>query len=141
LRASADLDGFYVTLGPIASVVRVESEWDAAFGGELMLIRVTEQRPVVALGLAVGAIAFAEREGGRLWADVVVATQKPFGISTGLSLGPTVEVHDVIPPRWGGQATLWIFVGVIPYVRVGTVKEAGTFVDIGLKISLPALRF
>jgi hypothetical protein len=141
LQSTADLDGVYIALGPVASLVRVESEWDGAFGGELMLVRVTENHPIGALGLAFGGVAFAEREGGRLWADALVATNKTFGISTGLSLGPTVEVHEVTPPRWGGQATLWVYAGVIPYVRVGAVADAGTFVDIGIKISLPALRF
>jgi hypothetical protein len=141
LRWTADLDGTYVALGPLGTATRVEEAWDAAFGGELSLTRVREHRRISALGVAVGAMRFAERDGGRLWVEALAASRRPFGIPVGLGLGPTLEVHEVTPPLLGGEVTLWIFAGAIPYARLGIQENTGVFMDFGIKIALPALRW
>jgi hypothetical protein len=113
--------------------------WDGTFGGEAQITRVREHQTISAMGLAIGGLRYAERTGGRLWGDLVFA-HDPGPITLGLSIGATVELDDLRVPRWGGQATLWVFAGALPYVRVAAVQDSGVVVDIGLKIALPALR-
>jgi hypothetical protein len=141
LRSTRDLDGIHLALGPVGSAVHTGGSWDGAFGGEISLTRVTERRPLAAIGLGIGGARFSERAAGRLWAELSVATRRPLDVPIGLSVGPTAEVDQVIPPRWGAQATLWVYAGVIPYLRVGGVEKSGRFVELGLKIPLPAIRW
>jgi len=139
----ADLDGVYVALGPVAAAVYSpdDDDWDGGFGGELMVVRVREHDLLGALGLAAGGVRFAEAGNGRLWADALVGTRTLWGLGLGLSGGLAVEVGDLQLPRFGWQATLWAYAGVMPYVRVGAVEKSGAFVDAGIKITLPALRW
>jgi hypothetical protein len=141
LDSSADLDGLYLAIAPVGAAVHTETAWDATFGGELMLARITERQTIAVLGLVVGGHRYSERNTGRLWLDGLVGTRRVLDLALGLSVGPTAEVDRVIPPRFGAQATLWAYVGVMPYLRVGAVEKSGTFFEIGLRIPLPALRW
>jgi hypothetical protein len=128
-------------LGPVGALVRTDGEWDGAFGGEASLWRIREHSILSALGLGLGGQKFSEGNAGRLWADFLAGYRTAFGAAFGLGIGVTTEVDEVIPARWGGHASLWVYAGVIPYIRVGAVDGRGAFVDVGLKITLPALRF
>jgi hypothetical protein len=119
----------------------VEGTWDGGFGGELSLVRVNEHRRLAGLGISLGGLQYTERSGGRLWGDLFGSTRTVAGVMTGLSLGLAVEVDEVRRWRWGAQGTLWVYAGVIPYVRMGSLQRGGLFVDVGLKIPLPALRW
>lgn len=141
LPSTADLDGTLFALGPVAAAVYAGEAWDGGFGGEVMLVRIREGRPLAALGIAAGGIRFAEAGNGRLWVDVLVGTKKLFGVGLGVSGGLAVEVGDLQRPRFGWQATLWGYAGVLPYVRVGDVEDSGFFMDAGVKITLPAIRW
>jgi hypothetical protein len=141
LPSAANLDGVYLALGPVASAVRGEDGWDGGFGGEALVVRVREQDALAAIGLGLGGIRFAQINKGRIWADAVAGTEKLFGVGLGVSLGVTAEVGELQAPRWGWQVTAWAFTGVVPYVRVGQVEQSGSFVDAGIKITLPALRW
>lgn len=140
-RESTDLSGSYIALGPLGSAVNVDGSWDGGFGGELSFARINEHRRLEALGISLGGLQFTERTGGRIWADAFLGARLLFGVMTGISAGVTVEVDEVRPGRWGGQGTLWVYSGVMPYFRIGTVQRGGAFVDVGLKIPLPALRW
>jgi hypothetical protein len=140
LRPVADLDGVYLTLGPTGGAVYTQEGWDSGFGGEISLVRVREQDVLGALGLGLGGIRFTTEDQGRIWADVQLGSRRPLGLGAGVSAGVTAEIDAVISPRWGAQATLWVFLGVIPYVRVGTVQRSGLYVDLGVKIALPVFR-
>lgn len=140
LRSGADLNGVYLALGPVGSAILNEGSWGGGFGGEILLVRVTEQEPVAGLGIAVGGLRFSERKAGHLWGDLIIATNRPFDVAIGVSAGPTIEVDEVVPPRFGAHATVFVFAGVVPYVRVGAVEKSGGFVEIGVKLALPALR-
>jgi hypothetical protein len=141
LESSANLDGVYLAVGPVGSAVHTETSWDAAFGGELTLARITERRPIAALALSLGGHRYSERDTGRLWLEGMAATRWLRGTPIGLAGGPTLEVDRVIPARLGAQATLWAYVGVIPYMRVGAVDKSGIFFEMGLRIPLPAFRW
>lgn len=141
LDSSADLDGIYLAIGPVGSALRTEEAWDAAFGGELTLARITERRPIAVLALSVGGHRYSERDTGRLWIEGMAATRRVLDTPIGLALGPTLEVDRVIPARVGAQATLWAYAGVIPYMRLGAVAKSGAFFEIGLRIPLPAFRW
>ena len=143
LPDTANLDGVYLALGPVASAVYAPEgdTWDGGFGGELMLVRVQERAALGALGIAAGGVRFAQAGNGRLWADVFVGNERWLGIALGVSAGVTAEVGDVQAPRLGWQATVWGFAGVIPYVRIGSVEKSGAFVDAGIKITLPAVHW
>lgn len=144
---SDNLDGFYIALAPVAFAVRAENDWDGGFGGEVLLVRIRERSMLTAAGLGIGASRYARepdrglgRGTGRLWADLQIASRLPTGTPAGLSVGVATEVDPVIPARWGAQATLWAFVGVIPFVRVGVVQKNGTYIDFGIKVALPVMR-
>ncbi len=141
MRSTADLDGIYLAVGPIAAVVRGTDGWDGAFGGELTLVRVAERRPVAAWALNLGGARFGTRNAGRLWLEGMVGTRRLVGVVVGVAAGPTVEVDEQIPPRAGIQGSVWLYAGVLPYLRVGAVRNGGRFVEIGLKLSLPAVRW
>lgn len=145
--ATDDLDGLYLALGPVASVMHSGSAYDGSFGGEISLVRVRERAIVRATGLNIGAVRYAQvgarglgRGYGRMWADLEGAVGRPRGLVAGLALGITAEVDPIEEPRWGAQATIWTFVGVIPFVRVGSVQKNGTYIDFGIKVALPVLR-
>jgi hypothetical protein len=137
-RQAGTLDGTYVAVGPVGAAVRIAGGWDAAFGGELSLARVQERRPLAGFGLTLGAATYTERSGGRLWADLQAATRW-LGPAVGAGLGPVLEIDDLRPPRWGAQVSLWVYVGVIPYLRLGHLETTGTFLEVGLRVPLPAL--
>ena len=69
------------------------------------------------------------------------AVDLPLVSDTAESVGAALEVDDIRPPRPGVEMTLWAFVGVVPYVRVGILSETGGFFEAGLMIKLPARTF
>jgi hypothetical protein len=141
LPSAADLDGLYVAVGPVGSAISIEGAWTGGFGGELTVARVCERRALAAIGGAAGALRFAERDGGLVWVDALVGTRRLLGIPVGVSGGLAVQVDEVVPPRFGAHATLWVWAGVQPYVRVGELERSGRFVEAGVKIPLPAIRW
>lgn len=140
LRTAADLDGVYFTLGPTGGAVYSRAGWDSGFGGEISVVRLRERELVGALGLGLGGIHFATADRGRVWADLQLGSRRLLGLGAGVSAGASAEIDAVIPPRWGAQATVWVFLGVIPYVRLGAVQKSGVYVDLGVKIALPVFR-
>ena len=139
LRAASDLDGLYVWLGPVGAAGRIDGAWDSAFGADLSIVRVRESARLGTIGATAGASVWTERGGGRIWLDGLVGTRLG-GRMYGASLGPLVELAELAHPRIGGSVGLWAFFGVTPYARAGVVADLGSFVEIGLHISLPVLR-
>jgi hypothetical protein len=126
----------------IGSAVRLEGEWDGAFGGELSVGELRGDRSsLAAWAAAIGFLAFSERDGGRASAEVAVGTRWPIGLLVGISGGPVIELAETRNPRAGGQVSLWAYAGVSPYVRFGAVEMSGVFLDVGLRIPLPAGRW
>lgn len=134
-----NLDGFYVWLGPTGAASRVDATWDSTFGADLAFVRVREREPLSAIGATLGASLWTEREGGRVWADLL-AGRRIAGRIYGLSAGPILELADLAHPRLGGSVGVWAFVGITPFARVGIVDELGPFAEVGVHIALPVLR-
>jgi hypothetical protein len=130
------LDGMWLTAGPIAGAVHLDDTWNSAVGAELSVVRVRESDRVSALGLTLGFVTFDEREGSRVSAELQ-AGMDVYGIGWGLSAGVAGEFDQVIPPRLGAQGTLWLFAGIVPYVRAGVLEETGAFVETGVMIKIP----
>lgn len=143
-RAEAER-GAFVAVAAVGSAVRVEEAWDSGFGGEVGLGWAAPgargAAPLGAWAVSIGALAFSERSGGRGWLETSVGTRWPFGWLVGVGAGPTVELDRIRKPRWGAQATVWAFTGVMPYARFGAVEEGGAFVDLGVRIAFPAIRW
>lgn len=139
-RAQEDLDGVYVTLGPVAAGTHIDEGFTTAAGLELSVVRITEHRIPAALGVCGGGFSYGTRPGGRVWAELEVAQGHPLPMALGVSIGVTAEIDPVRRPRLGAQGTIWGFAGVIPYLRIGSLEEVGTFVEAGVMIKLPALR-
>jgi hypothetical protein len=138
-RASSDLDGTYLWLGPSGAASWIDSQWDSTFGIDASVVRVREHEAVAAIGGTVGASTWTVRGGGRIWADALLGTSFG-GHVVGLSAGPILELSDTAHPRVGGSIGIWGFVGVTPFARVGTVEGLGNFAEIGVHIALPAFR-
>jgi hypothetical protein len=142
LPYTGDLDGDHLFLGPVGAAVQIEGAWDSAFGATVTWLRVRERRPLAVGGATVAASRYAARDGGRLWAEAAIGTRRiPGGVLVGASAGPAVELGTVQHPRWGATGSVWLFAGVVPFVRGGVVAEAGTWVELGVALQLPAHRW
>ncbi len=141
LPYSGNLDGDHLYLGPIGAAVQIDGSWDTSFGAQLAWLRIRERRVLAAAGLTVGGARYSARDGGRIWLEAVVGTRRLGGLMTGLSAGPVIELGTLEQPRLGGAASIWVFAGIIPYLRAGHLDEAGTFVEVGLALELPVWRW
>jgi hypothetical protein len=137
-RPSWDLDGVYLWLGPMGAASRIRAEWDSTIGADVTVIRIRENAWLGAIGATAGASRWTVRDGGRIWLDGLVGTR--LGRMVGFSAGPIVELAELAHPRLGGSVGVWAFLGVTPYLRAGTVREMGGFVEIGVHVALPILR-
>lgn len=126
-------------LGPLGAMSYHDRAWQSTFGGQLLAVLVRERHALASLGLALGGLRYTTTESGRVWADFVLGT-RILGVHGGVAMGPVLDIDRVEPARLGGQGTLWLFTGVIPYARVGAVQGRGTFVELGVQLMLPALR-
>jgi hypothetical protein len=135
---SWDLDGLYLWIGPLGAASRVDSMWDSTIGADIAVVRVRENEALGAIGATLGGSRWTERGGGRLWVDGLVGTR--LGRMMGVSAGAILELDELSHPRFGASAGLWAFLGVTPFVRVGTVQDLGGFVEAGLHIALPVIR-
>lgn len=135
------LDGLYLSVGPAAAYSWVEGQTTTATGLELSIARVRERKLPAAVGLSVGGLGYTDRDGGRVWMEGEVAIRAPWPFAMGLGLGMTSEIDPVRPPRFGAQGTLWIFAGVLPYLRLGVFAEAGRFVETGVILRIPTFRW
>ena len=133
---SSDLDATYLWLGPSGAASHIDSAWDSTIGADAAVIRIRAHSGLAAIGGSLGGSRWTERGGGRLWLDALVGTRF-LGCIVGASAGPLVELSDLSHPRVGGSVGLWAFIGVTPYVRIGTVSELGMFGEVGLHIALP----
>lgn len=140
-RSASNLDGLHIWLGPIGAATHIEGEWDSAWGGTVAAIRIRERARLGAVGAWLGGAHYALRNGGRIWIDGVAGTRWLGGKMLGIAAGPVVELGDLHHPRVGGQATIWCFAGVVPYARLGVLEASGSFVEVGISLSVPALRF
>ena len=136
---TGNLNGVYVLLGVAVAATRLDSEWDSTAGGHLTVAHNRESRAATLMGIDIGLSQFGALAGGRAWVSPVVGT-RAFGPLVGLSAGVTARWDRTLPPKWGGFASAWIFAGVVPYVTVGRLEDVGTFVEGGLRLTLPALR-
>jgi hypothetical protein len=141
LASAADLDGWYLWLGPGGGAAWIDDRWYSTFGAAATVVRVRERAWLGALGVSVGAARWTERDGGRVWLDALVGTRRVGGVMVGASLGPLLELGDLRHPKMGGAGAIWLFAGVVPYVRLGVVDAAGEFFEAGVQLSLPALRW
>jgi hypothetical protein len=139
--AAAEEPDRFVAVAAIGSAVRVEGSWDDAWGGELGVGQMRGSEGLAAWAASVGLVGFTARSGGRLWGELSVGTRWPTGYLVGIGAGPAVELDRLRTPRWGGQVTVWAFAGVVPYVRVGALDPGGVYVDLGLRIAFPAVRW
>ncbi|HVV83152.1 MAG TPA: hypothetical protein VHE35_08725 [Kofleriaceae bacterium] len=140
-RSTADLDGTYLWLGPSGAAARIDGGWYSSWGGGLQLLRVREHARLGVVGGWLSGIHYAGRDGGRVALEAVVGTRRLFGPVVGLSAGPVLELGERHHPWAGAQASAWLWAGISPYVRVGTVQDAGGYVELGVQVSLPAHRW
>jgi hypothetical protein len=141
LRAASDLDGVHVWLGAVGAATHVEDDWDSAWGGTIAILRIRERAPLGAAGIWLGGAHYAMRDGGRVWLDGVAGTRRLGGRMLGVSTGPVLELGDLRHPRLGAQTSIWCFAGVVPYARLGVLGSSGPFVELGISLSVPAIRF
>ncbi len=138
LASTANLDGTYIGLGPVASALWIDGEVDGAFGGEASLLRIREHAALTAVGAWVGGYKYSERNGGRVWLELLFGISTPL-VPIGVALGPTIEPRELGAARVGGQLSVWLFAGALPYVRVATFDRGPTVLEVGLRVTLPAI--
>lgn len=139
-RAVGDLDGVYLWIGPSGAAIQIDGAWDSAWGGGVQVLRIRERAAVGAVGVWLGGVHYAARDGGRLWLEGVVGSRRLGGQMIGVSAGPALELGATRHPRVGVAMTAWWFAGVTPYARVGSLVDTGGFVELGVAVSLPAWR-
>jgi len=140
-RVEAESRSHFVAVAVLGSAIRSEGAWDSGFGGELSVGRLCDRCGVAAWAASVGFVGFSRASRGRVSALAALGTRRVTGVLFGVAGGPVLELDDHRRPRAGGEATLWVFAGVVPYVRAGAVQKGGLFVDLGLRIPLPAGRW
>ncbi len=140
LPSPLDLDGWYVTVGPLGAAVDVAGQWISAAGGELSVAQLAEARIPAVLGVCAGGVSYGSRAGGRLWLEAEVGLERPLPFALGIGIGAAAEVATVGPTRLGAQATLWAIGGLVPYVRVGALETTGGFFEAGVMFKVP-IRF
>ena len=138
-RGADDLDGVYLMLGPVGGLSYRDRASQSIFGGQVLALRLRERASLTSLGVALQGVRYSGAERGRVSLDAIVGTRL-WGIDFGVAAGPVAEVDRVVPPRWGAQATLWVFAGIVPYVRVGRLQGDETFLELGAQLMLPAWR-
>jgi hypothetical protein len=138
-RPSFDLDGVYLWLGPSGAGSHVDGDWDSTFGADAAIVRVRERDAIGTIGGSFGASRWTVRGGGRIWLDALIGS-RVWGRMIGLSAGPLVELSELAHPKVGGSIGLWMFLGITPFARVGTVQDLGVFGEVGIHIALPVLR-
>lgn len=136
---SWNLDGLYLWLGPSGAGSHVDGDWDSTFGADVAVMRIRERDAVGAIGGSFGASKWTVRDGGRIWIDALVGT-RVCGRMMGVSAGPIVELAELAHPKLGGSVGAWVFLGITPFARVGTVQDLGVFGEVGVHIALPVLR-
>lgn len=141
LRSVGDLDGLHLFVGPIGAATHVGDGWDSAWGGTLALARIRERAWLGTAGAWLGAAHYGATDGGRVWIDGIAGTRRLVGKMVGVGVGPVVELSTLRHPRFGAQASIWCFAGVVPYARLGVLDASGSFVEVGVSLSIPALRF
>lgn len=134
-------DGLWLTIGPVGGAVRVEGDWFSAFGLEGSVVYLRERRLPALIGGSFGGMSYAGRGGGRFWLEAEIAVNDPLPFAIGLGFGPAAELGRSQPTHLGIQGTLWVFAGVLPYIRAGALEQTGGFVEIGILIKVPAIRF
>lgn len=139
LLPSWDLDGTYLWLGPIGAASYLDATWDSTFGGEAAIVVVRERARLGLVGANLGASRWTARGGGRIWLDGLVGTHL-LGRMMGASVGPMLELSEVVHPKLGASIGVWGFLGVTPFARVGVVTDLGMFAELGIHIALPVLR-
>jgi hypothetical protein len=135
-RMAGDLDGTYLTAGPVAGALATQDTWNSAVGAELSLVRLREGRFPALLGVSVGGVVFDRLPGLRSWAELELGIDR-FPVKFGVSAGLAAQFDRVVPPHLGAQATLWVFAGIVPYVRIGVLDELGGYFEAGLMIKIP----
>jgi hypothetical protein len=146
---ASNLDGLYLLIGVEGGPIRIDAQWDSSVGGHLGLVSLSEGRALSLVGLGLGMTQYGERAGGRLWLAPTIGTDR-LGALVGLSAGVAAEweplareqgMTNLPTPRVGAMATAWVFTGVVPYVGVGTFAQTGSFIEFGVRLALPAIRF
>lgn len=138
LPPSWDLDGTYLWLGPIGAASFLD-KWDSTFGGEAAVVVIRERAALELAGVNLGASRWTVRGGGRVWIDGIFGTHL-LGHMAGASVGPILELSDIVHPKLGASIGVWGFVGITPFARVGAVTDLGMFAELGVHIALPVLR-
>jgi hypothetical protein len=135
-RLTADLDGTYVTAGPVAAAQASQNNWNSAVGAELSLVHLREGAWPALFGIALGGVVFDSEPGLRTWIEAEAAIDR-LPVKLGISAGFAAKWDRVDPPHLGAQATLWAFAGVVPYVRIGALDGLGSYFEVGLMIKVP----
>lgn len=144
---SSNLDGLYLLIGVEGGPIRIDSSWDSSVGGHLGIVSYNDGSRLGLLGLDLGMAQYGERAGGRAWIAPVAGAN--LGVLLGISAGLVAEWEPLVreggestlpSPRLGAMATAWVFAGVVPYIGVGRVAQTGSFIEIGVRLSLPAIR-
>ncbi len=114
---------------------------DSCVGLELAVTRIRERELLGALGLAVNAGRYASSDDGRISALALAGTRRGTGWMIGASAGPLVELSPTARPKLGASAGLWIFAGVVPFLRLSTMEGRGAFFEAGVSLALPVVRW
>ncbi len=139
--SSANLDGNHLWLALWGARTEAAYGYDSCVGGELAITRVREGEALGLVGGTLGGGRYAESDDKRLWANAVAGTRRGTGWMLGGSAGAVLELSPTARPKLGATVGVWAFVGVVPFARVGAMEGRGAFLELGVEIALPVLRW
>jgi hypothetical protein len=128
-----------LVVGPQASAIRLAGAFDVAIGGGALVSWRRSGAPAV-LAAGVSGQTLSQRGGGRLAGELLVGTRLA-GALVGVALGPVVAVEPLRSARMGAHGSVWLSVGVTPFVRVAAVSDQGASIELGVAVALPTLRW
>lgn len=140
-QPAGDLDGLHLWLGAWGARTESDDGADSCVGLELAITRIREREPLGLLGVAMNVGRYASSDDGRISTLALAGTRRGTGWMIGASAGPLVELSPTARPKFGASAGLWIFAGVVPFVRLSAMEGRGAFFEAGVSLALPVVRW
>lgn len=136
----SDLDGHYLWLGPVGSVVHSQGSVDTAFGGLVAVVQVRETRVLASRGLVLGAAHQSSADLGDVWVEGLAGTRRLLPLHAGVTLGAGLQFAEFAHPVPLATASLWTFMGPMVFVRATATADSWQL-GAGLALMLPARRW
>jgi len=143
--AAANPNSLHIAIGPTMAGIRLEGDWDTAFGGELHVVRLSRNGTIGAIGAAFGATSFASSDATRLYLDGYLGIRVSDDWTAGIAVAPIVDLFPTHRALAGVRVTTWLHAGIAPFIaasrRWGLGTKGTLDIAFGLRIPFSIVQF